>query len=124
MIKVILATEEGQKTDLFPESFSIRDVFREFHEEYVGRAVLVDGELIPDDKQWSSMREYCRGSTMRIAVSAIPEKAEETDPQVESVPSEEDAFRSIYDEMIAIRDKLNGLINKLEDQHPEWTVPF
>ena len=74
--------------------------------------------------KWSSMREYCRGSTMRIAVSAIPEKAEETDPQVESVPSEEDAFRSIYDEMIGIRDKLNGLINKLEDQHPEWTVPF
>lgn len=61
---------------------------------------------------------------MRITVNTMHEKPEEPDQYVAAEPSEEDAFRSIYNEMIAMQDKLNGLINKMEDLHPEWTVPF
>ena len=124
MIKVILATEEGQKTDLFPESFSIRDVFREFHEDYVGKAVLVDEESIPYEKLWSSMHEYCRGDMMRISVRIMPEEVEEPDPYVVIPSPEEDASRRIYDEMIEMRDRLNSLISQLEVQHSECDAPF
>lgn len=124
MIKVILATAEGQKTDLFPESFSIRDVFREFHEDYVGKAVLVDEVSIPYEKLWSSMREYCRGDMMRISVRIMPEEVEEPDPYVVIPSPEEDVSRSIYDEMVEMRDRLNGLISKLEVQHSEYEAPF
>ena len=124
MIKVLLTTMAGRKTDLFPESFTFKEVFREFQVDCVCKAILVDGELIPEEKLRSSLREYSQDSIMHITVSTITEKTEEPDLHVEVMTLDEDVFRSIYDEMIEMRDKLNDLLNKMENRYPEWTVPF
>ena len=124
MIKVIMITMTGRKVDLFPESFTFQDVFNEFHEDLICKAVYLDGKLILEEELCNSLREYCRGDTMRIAVRIMPEKVEEPDPYVVISSPEEDISRSIFDEIIEMRDRLNGLISKLEVHHSECEVPF
>ena len=124
MIKVILISMSGRKIDLFPENFTFREVFKELQVDYACKAVRVDGEQIQEEELGNSLQEYCRGSVMHIAVCTMLEKVEEPDPHVVETPSVEDEFRNVYNEMTETRDKLNGIINKLESFHPEWAMPF
>ena len=124
MIKVILTTMAGRKSDLFPESFTIREVFDALQEDCTSKVLLSDGTVIPEEDLGRCLREYAKDDDMRISTVTYPPVETEPYPFSLDLPSEEESISSVYDALIQMRNKLNETTKKLEDQHPDLAVPF
>ena len=75
MMKVILTTPLGIKTDLFPEHFSVRQVLEQFQADWSKVVTEVDGEILFEEELDSDLCEFGRDDEVQIHIRSRSEDA-------------------------------------------------
>ncbi len=67
MIKVIITTIEGRKTDLFPEHLSVRNAFEELDVDYTISINAINGSYLHEEDMDKALHTYERDSVVHLS---------------------------------------------------------
>ena len=100
MIRVTMTMASGKKTELLPESMTVREAFKTLEPGYAGNFNAVNGVCPEAEDLGRPLRKYAKGSTLQlISVPRIdaggPEPECEPDLPEEDRPAAEDKVKEI-----------------------------
>ncbi len=116
MIKVMMMSIFGQKTDLFSEHTSLRDVFNRFHVECVGTANGVELQEEDFDK---SLLTFSEDAEVAITAVQKSKKEEETIPEPGPVIVN-CTHNEVKEALLKVKEALDAALMALEEEE----LPF
>ncbi len=104
MIKVVMTSTDGRKTELFSEKASLREVYDQFHMDYVG---MVNGEILQQGDLGKPLREFELDSVVELTsvVAAYPAMFCDDEPEDSSpvaARKKDDKVRQIKEVITAL----------------------
>ena len=122
MVKVVMTSAAGCKSDLFSEHALLREVFEQFHEDCAG---VVNGDLLQQEDFDKPLLLF--GREAEVWITSVPKK----DKSSEEVPvsgslqygcSEWDALTALHKARVALDEAIKGIealgIQLIDDESP------
>ena len=121
MVKVVLETETGRRTELMPECLRMRDVLDRFHAD-AQRVHIVNGACLREEDMARYLREFSEDDEVRIVPVPAPEADSAEGSWETGTILVDDSNREILSAMHKIQEALNEAYKALIKQSEE--LPF